>query len=75
MAYELWAADTGNIVGSYPSEDEALAIVRGYVRENGTAVVASWVLAYENAGGETRQIAAGVGLVDRANGTPLTAVQ
>jgi hypothetical protein len=35
--YELWDVDSGNIVGTYTSEAEALAEVRGLLAINGPA--------------------------------------
>jgi hypothetical protein len=38
--YELWDVDTGNIVGTYASEAEALAEVRDLLALNGAAYAA-----------------------------------
>lgn len=35
--YELWDVDTGNIVGTYTSEADALAEVRGLLAVNGAS--------------------------------------
>ena len=35
--YELWDVDAGNIVGTYTSEAEALAEVRGLLAVNGAS--------------------------------------
>lgn len=44
MIYEIWDTETGNIVGAYASEREALTIVARAMAELGAEYVAAWVL-------------------------------
>jgi hypothetical protein len=51
--YELWDVDTGNIVGTFASEAEALAEVRGLLAVNGSGYAGDLSLARKHAeGGE-----------------------
>jgi len=47
MRFELWDMETGNLVGDYDSEAEALSVVREAVRQHGRAVVAALALGAE----------------------------
>jgi len=42
--YELFDKDTGNLLGTFASEEEALAAVCRAIGRSGTASVASWLL-------------------------------
>ena len=66
MFYELLDIETGNLIGTYASEGEALAVVRRAARLNGPAYVDSLALGYEDDDGEGAQIAAGTALLSRA---------
>jgi hypothetical protein len=44
MHWELWDTETGNLVGDYDSEDDALAVVRNALRRLGPAAIASLAL-------------------------------
>ncbi len=72
MVYELWDADTRNIIYTYPTEAAALAKVAEQVAAYGRDAVAGWVL-LRNDGrkGEQglRRIADGETLADRAQHT------
>lgn len=63
MAYELWISN--NLIGEFPNEAEALAIVRQSVDAHGPDSVKQWVLLYEDDEDETkgRGVAAGESLV------------
>lgn len=51
--YELWDVDTGNIVGTFTSEAEALAEVRGLLAVNGASYAADLSLGRkQDSGGE-----------------------
>lgn len=69
MIYELWDYDAANIIYTYPTEADALAVVAGQIEAFGRVVVETWVL-LENDGTETeeglRRIAYGADLADRA---------
>jgi len=62
MFYELLDIATGNLIGTYDSEVEALAVVCRAARPNEPAYVAALALGYEDGDGEGAQIAAGVDL-------------
>ena len=47
MHWELWDAESGNLVGDYDSEAEALTVVRNALREHGSSIVATLVLGAE----------------------------
>ena len=66
MFYELIDVESGNLVGTYDSEDEALSIVRRGVHLNGSGFVDTLALGYEDDDGEGAQIAAGADLLARA---------
>jgi len=46
--WELWDTETGNLVGDYDSEDEALAVVRDALRRLGPAAIAPLALGAEH---------------------------
>jgi hypothetical protein len=63
--YELWDVDTGNIVGSFESEAEALEEVRGLLAVNGSSYAHDLSLGRRHeTGGEL--IAEGLELARRA---------
>jgi hypothetical protein len=64
--FELWHARTKNLHGSYRSEDDALADVWLALNEQGERYASGLMLGFEDARGETRRIAAGSELLDRA---------
>jgi hypothetical protein len=65
VAFELWETTTGNLMGTYPTEEAALAAVRRAITA-GRAYVRSLALGYEDGLGGTRAIAEGDALVERA---------
>ncbi len=64
-SYELWDTDSGNAVGGFASEHEALAAVRDAATRHGTEYVATWALIRATARRVTA-IAEGRALVERA---------
>lgn len=69
MVYELWDADTRNIIYTYPTEAAALAEVAEQIAAYGRDAVAEWVLLInDSTGGEKgiRRIADGDTLAERA---------
>lgn len=66
MFFELLDVETGNLIGTYASENEALAVVRHAVRLNGPAYVEALALGYEDEDGVGAQLAAGPDLLSRA---------
>ncbi len=63
--YELWETDSANLVGSYPSQDDALAVVNDAVQSLGKAAAATLVLTRE-VDDRTDMIASGEHLVELA---------
>jgi hypothetical protein len=47
MHYQLWDTETGNLVGDYRTESEALAVVRRALRLRGPAAVEALSLGQE----------------------------
>ena len=68
MFYELIDVKSGNLIGTYDSEDEALSIVRRGVQLNGSGFVDTLALGYEDNDAEGAQLAAGAELLARALG-------
>jgi hypothetical protein len=57
-AYELWELNSGNAIGSFPSQDEALGAVAETIRQHGESSIDSVVLTHET-GQESTDIAEG----------------
>jgi hypothetical protein len=53
MHWELWDTETGNLVGDYDSEADALAVVRNALCRHGPSVAAALALGteYDDEGG------------------------
>lgn len=66
MFYELWDVRSGNIINTYDTEDQALAVVRGLVARNGPEYARALSLAVEDDDEETTLVAKGVELAQRA---------
>lgn len=66
MTFQLWEAESANLVGSYSTEDAALAIVRKAVETHGRGAAASLVLLREDKRSRLKKIAEGSALVDLA---------
>jgi len=66
MIFALWDTETGNIVGTWEREADALALVRAAVRAYGPAYADTLALVREDARGEVTPIAAGAALAARA---------
>ena len=59
MTYELWSAPSGNIVGAFSTENEALSAVREVADRNGSDYVESLALMVEDDSGQTELLAEG----------------
>jgi lauroyl/myristoyl acyltransferase len=68
--YELWETTSRNMVGVFPSEEEALEIVRQSLDKYGRTYAVHLALGYEDEDGETTAVAAGGELIDRALAQP-----
>ena len=66
MAYEIWSKASRSIVGTFPTEEGALAAVREATEAHGRAYAAELAIIYEDRRGRSRAIAEGSALVERA---------
>jgi hypothetical protein len=73
--YELWEMRSGNLVGSWSAENEALAIVRDALDRHGDELATSLSLLVEDSQGETTVVAEGSALLERARRTPYSSEQ
>ena len=74
MIYVLWSIPSATALATYDTEAEALAAVRAGVERNGRAYGLDLLLTRENHRGDTRTIAAGAELVERAEQAAADAV-
>jgi hypothetical protein len=44
VIYEIWDTETGNIIGAYASERDALTVVAKAITDYGAEYVGAWVL-------------------------------
>jgi hypothetical protein len=75
MHWELWDTETGNLVGDYDSEDEALAVIRDALRRFGPTAIAPLALGaeHDDEGGlddDLPPVLQGEDLVARVQGGP-----
>ena len=73
MHWQLWDIDSGNMVGDYDSEADALAVVREAIRRHGPTVVNALALGaeHDDEGGDDANlppIIRGAALVARVEG-------
>jgi hypothetical protein len=72
MSYQLWNLQTGNMIGDFDSEAEALAFIRETVELDGEAAASNWGLAETSPDGKTStNIGEGAALLARALNTPI----
>jgi len=64
--FELWDIETNNLVGTYDTEADALAIVRNSIRTYGLPSIEHLALGYEDRRGRTTCVAHGQQLADLA---------
>lgn len=64
--FQLWEMESANLVGSYPTEDAALDMVRKAIEKHGRESMDAIVLLREGARGRLTKIAEGAALADRA---------
>ena len=71
MIYVLWSIPSASALATYDSEVEALAAVRAGIERNGRAYGLDLLLTRETRRGDTRTIATGAQLIERAlHGAP-----
>jgi hypothetical protein len=63
--FSLWETASGNIINTYDTEAQALAVVRATIAEHGWQAVATLALARETSR-SVKQIAEGESLAERA---------
>ena len=73
MIYDLWDTSSGNIINTYETEAQALAMVRGLVEANGAAFAKALSLGYEADDGSIGIIAEGRELEARAKAATVPA--
>jgi hypothetical protein len=66
MFYELWDVQSGNIINTYETEEQALVVVRGLLDLNGTDYARALSLSFEDDNEDTTVIAEGMALAARA---------
>ena len=66
VVFELRRRDTGSLIHEYPTEGAALAFVRDVVRIGGRDQAACFALDQRDERGQTRRLAEGLVLVQRA---------
>src|SRR5688572_15660421 len=64
--FELWNADSGNLLGTFATEAEALTAVHEAVQRNGETYGAILALGRESSRGKSKIVASGSELVMRA---------
>lgn len=67
MAYNIYDRESFNLVDSFPTEEEALAMVKRAIKEDGPESVESWVLGEM---GFPEKALSGQSLIDRAMNVP-----
>jgi len=73
MTYELWEAESANMIADFPTKSAALALVREQIEAAGRDSVATWFLGQEDDAGESTIIAKGAQLADLAEHSPSVA--
>jgi hypothetical protein len=68
MTFQLWETESANLVGSYPTEEAALAVVRSAIEKHGLEALDTIVLLREGARGRLTTVAEGPALVELALG-------
>ncbi len=66
MHFELWEMSTGNAIGDYDAEADALAVVRDTAEAYGREAIQSFALVRVNRRGRATTVATGDALADRA---------
>lgn len=66
MTYDLWDSESGNIIGTFPTREEALLVVREALSRHGVQYAESLLFGQEDARGHTKAIAQGKQLIDLA---------
>ena len=68
VTYEVWDTETANRIGAFPTEGEAVALLRDVLRVNGPEVAREvLILAYPDDGSEPYAVLEGAQFVARAS--------
>ena len=67
MTYELWEMSTGNLIGAYATQQEALALIRRAIVAHGKTYVDTILLGVEDEKGRSKTIAKGQALAHLAS--------
>lgn len=65
-AFELWETRSGNLMGSFETKDQALAVIADAIRSHGAAYVTTIVLTKEDSRGRSHVVATSSELGDLA---------
>ena len=72
--YELWDTETANLVGSYETREDALAVVSEAVEMYGAPTIQTLALVAEERSGRSRTVATGEALIAlAASASPILA--
>ena len=66
MTYDLWDSESGNIIGTFVTRDQALSVVREALSRHGVGYAETLLLGQEDSRGRTKAIARGKKLVQLA---------
>ncbi len=66
VRYEIWDTETGNLIGEFATEDEALDLVRYAIEDWGMDAAASLVMGYGEDNSVASQVIEGRALLERA---------
>jgi hypothetical protein len=64
--FDLWDVETGNMIGTFEREEDALSVVRDLLSLNGEAYADALDLGWVETDGHSRTVAAGQDLARRA---------
>jgi hypothetical protein len=69
VRYEIWDTQTGNLIGEFSTEEEALELVRNAIDDWGMDAAASLVMGYGEDNAVASQVVEGRALLERALST------
>jgi hypothetical protein len=64
--YELWETTSGNLVGTYSTQRDALDVIEQGIKRHGPHYADTFLLGYEEPDGDSHVLAEGQDLVDLA---------
>lgn len=66
MIYDLWDSESGNVVGTFDTKEDALSVVRQALAKHGSEYVETLLFGQQDSRGRTKAIARGKKLVQIA---------